>query len=168
MCVFEDRYYKITATNYIFKTCLCTTFHMYPSRPWLLKVSMFALLLTREIATYSWPWEKTGDGKYTLGLLLILISKSWGLGMPFLASDTCAEGGGGCYLFLPGFFSLYDAIHGWMTGRMDGKLHEKRPRHPLLYVILVNVNGKPTLCKRTHTPFGSWMLTHPKRPLPLG
>jgi hypothetical protein len=24
------------------------------------------------------------------------------------------------YLILPGFSSLYDAIHGWMTGRMDG------------------------------------------------
>ncbi len=27
----------------------------------------------------------------------------------------------GGYLFLPGFSSLYDAIHGWMTRRMDGK-----------------------------------------------
>jgi hypothetical protein len=41
-----------------------------------------------------------------------------GPGMPFLDSDTCTEGGG--YLFLPGFSSLYDAIHGWMTGQMDG------------------------------------------------
>ncbi len=56
-----------------------------------------------------------------------------GPGMPFLDSDTCAEGG---YLFPPGFSSLYDAIHGWMTGRMDGKLHKKRPQHPLLYVTL--------------------------------
>jgi hypothetical protein len=39
--------------------------------------------------------------------------------MPSLDSDTCAKRGG--YLFLPGFSSLYDAIHGWMTGRMDGK-----------------------------------------------
>jgi hypothetical protein len=38
--------------------------------------------------------------------------------MPFLDNDTCAERGG--YLFLPGFFFLYDAIHGWMMGRMDG------------------------------------------------
>jgi len=71
-----------------------------------------------------------------LGLLLILISKSWGcppplgLGMPFLDRNTCIEGEG--YLFLPGFSSLYDAIYGWMTGWMDGwtshvkKLHEKR------------------------------------------
>jgi hypothetical protein len=38
----------------------------------------------------------------------------------FLESETCAEGGG--YLFLPGFSSLYDAIHGWMTGGMDGRV----------------------------------------------
>jgi hypothetical protein len=25
----------------------------------------------------------------------------------------------GGYLFLPGFFSMYDAIHEWMTGWMD-------------------------------------------------
>ncbi len=31
---------------------------------------------------------------------------------------------------------LYDAIHGWMMGRMDGKLHEKGPRRPLIYVML--------------------------------
>jgi hypothetical protein len=41
------------------------------------------------------------------------------LGMPFLDSDTCAEGGG-ANLFLLGFSSLYDAIHGWMMRRMDG------------------------------------------------
>jgi hypothetical protein len=27
-----------------------------------------------------------------------------------------------------------DAIHGWMDG-MNGKLHEKKPQHPLLDVI---------------------------------
>jgi hypothetical protein len=61
-----------------------------------------------------------------------------GPGMPFLESDTCAGGGN---LFLSGFSSLYDAIHGWMTGRMDGwkKLHEKGPRRPLLYVIAAPV-----------------------------
>ncbi len=67
--------------------------------------------------------------KYMLGLLLILISKSWGWpplgpGMPFLDRDTCAGGGGGCYLFLPRFSSLYDAIHGWMTGQTDGWMDE--------------------------------------------
>jgi hypothetical protein len=31
-------YYKITITNYIFKTSLYTTFRMYPSRPWPLKI----------------------------------------------------------------------------------------------------------------------------------
>jgi hypothetical protein len=41
----------------------------------------------------------------------------------------------GGYLFLPGFSSPYDAIYGWMTRRMDGKLHKKQRQHPLLYVI---------------------------------
>jgi hypothetical protein len=40
---------------------------------------------------------------------------------------------GGGYLFLPGFSSLYDAIHGWMTGWMDGKLHKND--HDVLYYI---------------------------------
>jgi hypothetical protein len=48
-----------------------------------------------------------------------------GPGMPFLDSDTCAEGGG--YLFLPGLSFLYDAIHGWMTGWMDGWVTWCRP-----------------------------------------
>jgi len=39
------------------KTFLYMTFRMYPSRPWLLKILMFALLVTHEITTYSWPWE---------------------------------------------------------------------------------------------------------------
>jgi hypothetical protein len=71
---------------------------------------------------------------------LILISNPLGLGMPFLDNDTCVKGG--VIYFCQGFFSLYDAIHGWMMGRMmeqmDGwkKLHEKRPRRHLLYVIM--------------------------------
>jgi hypothetical protein len=43
----------ITITNYISKTSLYMTFRMYLSRPWPLKILMFALLVTREIATYS-------------------------------------------------------------------------------------------------------------------
>jgi hypothetical protein len=43
----------ITITNYISKTSLYTTFHMYPSRHGPLKILMFALLVMREIATYS-------------------------------------------------------------------------------------------------------------------
>jgi len=53
VCVFDGTYYKITITNYISKTSLYTTFRMYPSGPWSLKILMFALLVTREIATYS-------------------------------------------------------------------------------------------------------------------
>jgi hypothetical protein len=53
VCVFDSTYYKITTTNYISKTSLHTTFRVYPSGPWLLKILMFALRVTREIATYS-------------------------------------------------------------------------------------------------------------------
>jgi hypothetical protein len=75
-----------------------------------------------QVHTYVLVCLRTLCEEYMLGLLLILISKSWGCpppgsGMPFLDSDTCVGGG---YLFLPGFSWLYDAIHGWMTGRTDG------------------------------------------------
>ncbi len=52
VCVFDGTYYKITITNYIFKTSLYTTFCMYSLGPWLLKILMSALFVTREIATY--------------------------------------------------------------------------------------------------------------------
>jgi hypothetical protein len=45
--IFDGTYYKITTTNYISKTSLYTTLHMYPS----LKILMFALLVTCEIVT---------------------------------------------------------------------------------------------------------------------
>ncbi len=48
VCVFDDTYYKITTTNYISKTSLYSTFHMYPSIPWPMKILMFALLVTHE------------------------------------------------------------------------------------------------------------------------
>jgi hypothetical protein len=79
------------------------------------------------------------------GLLLILISKSWGCplpcpGMPFLDSDTCAKGGEGGSYFGPGFLPcMMPSMDGWRDEWMDGKLHEKRPRRPLLYVVLYMV-----------------------------
>jgi hypothetical protein len=63
------------------------------------------------------------------------VSKSWGcpplgLGMPFLDSDTCTEGGGEGIYFCQGFLPcMMPSMDGWK------KLHEKRPQHPLLYVI---------------------------------
>ncbi len=85
--------------------------------------------------------------KYMLGLLLILISKSWGcpppLGVGHAFSRQWHMCKGWVYLFLPGFSSLYDAIHdGWRDEWMNGqvtwwkKLHKKRPRRPLLYIML--------------------------------
>jgi len=53
----------------------------------------------------------------------ILVVPPPGPGMPLIqkikGTATHAQRGGG-YLFLPGFSSMNDAIHGWMTGRMDG------------------------------------------------
>jgi hypothetical protein len=50
--------------------------------------------------------------------------------MPFLDSDTCAEGG----LFISArvFFLVW--CHPWMDGWME---KASRPWHPLLYVILL-------------------------------
>jgi hypothetical protein len=73
--------------------------------------------------------------------------------MPFLDNDTCAEGG---YLFLPRFFSLYDAIHGWMMGQMDGWKASFRPRRPLLYVMYNNrVNKQPQAHHPLKTSYNS-------------
>jgi hypothetical protein len=50
-------------------------------------------------------------------LTMILISQSWGCppgpGMPFLDSDTCAEGGG-LFIFVRVFFPIW--CHPWMDG----------------------------------------------------
>jgi len=45
-------------------------------------------------------------------ILGVPLPSPFGPGMPFIDSDKCTKegGGGGRYLFLPGFFSLYDAI----------------------------------------------------------
>jgi hypothetical protein len=74
-------------------------------------------------------------GEYMLGLLLILISKSWGCPLPPPPPPPWAEHAfprqqhmrrrGGGYLFLLGFSSLYDAIHGWMDGSNDEKNSRK-------------------------------------------
>jgi hypothetical protein len=78
VCVFDDTYYKITTTNNVSKTSLHTTFRMYPSRPWLLKILMFALLVTCEIANIQ---------------LTIVKDQRPRPAIPFLDSYTCTEGG---------------------------------------------------------------------------
>jgi len=62
VCVFDDTYYKITTSNYISKTSLYSTFPMYSLGPWPLKILMFTLLVTREIAPYSWYWYQNLGG----------------------------------------------------------------------------------------------------------
>jgi hypothetical protein len=100
--------------------------------------------------------------KYMLSSLLILISKSWGCppwGWACLSKTaTHAERGAGGYLFLPGFFPcMISSMDGWRNGWMEGrvtwwkKLHEKRPWHPLLYVIFLQ-NHQVTITN-THTKY---------------
>jgi len=67
---------------------------------------MFALLVTREIATVDID-------------IKILGVPPPGASHAFLRQQHMRRGGG---VFLPGFSSLYDAIHGCMTGRMDGRV----------------------------------------------
>jgi hypothetical protein len=76
-----------------------------------------------DVCTACEPWDSNIQ-------LTMVKDRRPGLGMPFLDSDTCARG---CYLFLPGFSSLHDAIHGWMMGQMDGwkNLHD----HDVLYYM---------------------------------
>jgi len=105
VCVFDGTYYKITTTNYISKTSLYIAFPMYSWGPWPLKILMFALLVTSEIAADI-------DIK-----ILGVPPPRVGHAFPRQRHMHKEEGG---YLFLPGFSSLYDAIHGWMTGWMDG------------------------------------------------
>ncbi len=121
MCLFDNTYYKITTTNYISKTSLCITFRMYSSGPWPLKILMFALLVTREITTWlettnipQMPFEQEIDDDIDIKILGVPPQ-----GQAFLDSNTCTEGGGGGLFISARVFFLYDAIHGWMTGRMD-------------------------------------------------
>jgi hypothetical protein len=54
-----------------------------------------------------------------VGFVADIDIKILGVPPPLGAGMLFLERGAG-YLFLPRFSSLYDAIHGWMTGRMDG------------------------------------------------
>jgi hypothetical protein len=156
VCVFDCTYYKITTTNYISKTSIYYILHVSIETlatenldvctacdPWDSNIPLtmgkdqrqqiyVGFVADQNLGGASpWgraclSWRATHAQK---GVLFISARcPPLGLGMPFLDSDTGAEGGGGVYLFLPGFSSLYDAIHGWMTRRIDEKLHEKRPR----------------------------------------
>jgi hypothetical protein len=64
------------------------------------------------------PLEQEIDDD-NIDISILGVPPALGPGLPFLDSDTGAERGGG-YLFLSGFSSLYDGIHGWMTRWMGG------------------------------------------------
>jgi hypothetical protein len=53
VCVYLTIHITKLQLQTTFPKPLYTTFRMYPSGPWLLKILMFALLVTHEIATYS-------------------------------------------------------------------------------------------------------------------
>jgi hypothetical protein len=135
--ILQNYNYKLHFQNLSIYITFCT----YPWGPWPLKILMFALLVTHRIATYSRPWEKTGDSKYMLGLLLILI-QNFGGAPPgarhaFPRQWHMRRRGWGFY-FCQGFLPcMMPSMDGWRDGWMDGKLHEKRTQRPLLYVILL-------------------------------
>ncbi len=129
--VFDGTYYKITITNYISKTSIYTTFRMYPWGPWPLKILMFALLVTREIATSSWPWDsniqltvrKDWRRQIYVGFVADIDIKILGVpplgpGMPFLNSNTCAGGGGWLFISAGVFFPV--RCHLWMDDETNG------------------------------------------------
>jgi hypothetical protein len=98
VCVFDGTYYKITTTNYISKTSLYIAFPMYSWGPWPLKILMFALLVTSDIAA-------------DIDIKILGVPPPR-LGMPFLDSDTCTKRRGVIY-FCQGFLPC-------MMPSMDG------------------------------------------------
>jgi len=63
-----------------------------------------------------WRWQN----------IKVLAVPLLGAGHAFPKQQHMCKGGG--YLFLPRFFSLYDTIHGWMMGRMDGWMDESHEK----------------------------------------
>jgi hypothetical protein len=58
------------------------------------------------------------------------------VGHAFSKQQHMRKGGG--YLFLSWFSSMYDAIHGWMTGQTDGWMDGKsftKNNHDVLYYM---------------------------------
>ncbi len=63
-------------------------------------------------------------------------TKSWKVFVGFVLPSTGISNPGMTYRDrVMGHCLWMDGWTGWMTGRMDGKFNEKRPRRPLLYVM---------------------------------
>jgi hypothetical protein len=84
--------------------------------------------LMSEIATYSWPWEKTRDSKYMFGLLLIywyqnLEGAPPGPGHAFPWQRHMCRGRGGLFISVRLFFPVWchprmdDGMDGWKPSR---------------------------------------------------
>jgi hypothetical protein len=107
-------YYKITTINYISKTSLYITFRMYSLGPWLLKILMFALLVTRDIelklqfsgstSKFIWPfWSEHA------------FPRQWHMHM---------GGGEGVFISTKVFFPVW--CHPWMDDETNGWIDESR------------------------------------------
>jgi hypothetical protein len=84
-----------------------------------------------DVCTACDPWDSNIQ-------LTMVKDRGWGPGMPFLDSDTCAEGG----LFISArvFFPVW--CHPWMDDMTDGRMEKvSRPRRPLLYVGQTDVQS---------------------------
>jgi len=92
-----------------------------------------------------WYWYQNLGGAPPLGPL--------GVGHAFQRQRHMRRGGGG-HLFLPGFSSLYDAIHGWMTRRMD-----EWTGHMVKKASLKMTTTFFTICNTSHT-IVYWRLFH--------
>jgi hypothetical protein len=80
-----------------------------------------------DVCTACDPWDSNIQ-------LTMVKDRRPGPGMPFLDVTHSQRGGGGGYLFMPGFSSLYmPSMDGWWDGWME---KDSRPRRPLLYVTL--------------------------------
>jgi hypothetical protein len=111
---------------------------MYSSGPWPLKILMFALLVTREIATYSqskmanipqMSLEQEIDDY--IDIKILGVPPPWA-GHAFPRQRHMRRGG--VIYFCQGFLPcMMPSMDGWK------KLHEKRAQCPLLYVNHRNV-----------------------------
>ncbi len=140
VCVFDGTYYKITTTNYIFKTSLHTTFRMYPPGPFpkplyiphIPHVSMETLAAENlDVCTDCDPWDS--NIQLTMGKdRRRLLPPHLGLHLEvFIPKKEIAPAGG---------WGVTEYLQlDWMDDETDGWMKKaSQPRRPLLYVMMSN------------------------------